>query len=64
MSLLAFLAVGLGFCLIIEGLAYVLFPRQFQAMWEMIRQVSPDKLRTAGVFACAAGVAIVWLVMG
>jgi len=64
MSFWAFIAVGMGFCLILEGMAFALFPRQFQAMWEQLKALPPERLRPIGVAAAAVGVAIVWLVMG
>jgi uncharacterized protein YjeT (DUF2065 family) len=63
MSFWVLLAVGFGFCLIIEGLAYALFPRQFLAMWEMVRTTPPETIRVAGIGALAVGVGIVWIVL-
>ncbi len=56
------LLLGLAFCLIIEGVAYALFPRQFLAMWEAMREIDPDMIRMLGIAAFAAGVAIFWAV--
>lgn len=63
MSFLMALVLGFGFCLIIEGMAYALFPRQFLAMWEAVRAVPPDTIRVLGLVSLAAGVAIVWAIM-
>lgn len=64
MSFVAFLAVGLGFCLIIEGLAYALFPRQLRTLWEIVGSQPPETIRISGIVALAIGVGIVWAVMG
>ena len=61
LSLWQLLILGLGFCLVIEGLAYALFPRQFLALWDVVRQTPPETIRIAGVVALALGVGIVWL---
>ena len=64
MSFWAFIIVGLGFCLILEGGAFALFPRQVQAMWDYMKDVPPDRLRPVGLGAAAVGVLIVWLTIG
>jgi len=58
------LLVALGLVLALEGTLYALAPG---AMKNAIRQMLdlPDQtLRTAGLVALAAGVALVWLVRG
>lgn len=47
--------------LVIEGVAYALFPGAMQRMVAAILVMPPDSLRRFGVLAAAAGVAGVWL---
>lgn len=47
--------------LVIEGVAYALFPGAMQRMVLAVLAMSPDALRRFGVAAAAVGVAGVWL---
>jgi len=52
-------AIGLVF--VIEGLLYAILPGRLKGMMAMMQQVPEETLRTGGLFAVAAGVAIVWI---
>lgn len=50
-----------GLALVIEGVAYALFPGAMQRMVMAILTMPPNTLRRCGVVAAALGVAGVWL---
>jgi uncharacterized protein YjeT (DUF2065 family) len=52
---------ALGLVLVIEGLLYAFVPGHLKRMMAMMQTVPEDALRTGGVVAMAAGVALVWL---
>lgn len=56
------LLIALGLVFVIEGLIWALFPGYAVRMLEAARELGESNLRTAGLFAIALGVAIVWLV--
>ena len=49
---------GIAFFLIIEGLVYALAPSVLRRMAEMLPQIPENQLRTSGLVAVAAGVAM------
>ena len=58
------LLVALGLVLVLEGVAYAAFPGGMKRMLvEMLAQPEA-RLRTAGLVAAFAGLALVWLVRG
>ena len=58
------LFTGLALVLVIEGSLYALFPNFMRELSLKVREISPTTLRTAGLVAAVAGVALVWLVRG
>ena len=56
--------VGLGFFLLIEGLAYALAPRLLKDLARRLPDMSDDSLRWSGLAAMAIGLAVVWIVRG
>jgi uncharacterized protein YjeT (DUF2065 family) len=52
---------ALGLVLVIEGLLYAFVPGHLKRMMAMMQTMPEDALRTGGVVAMAAGVALVWL---
>jgi uncharacterized protein YjeT (DUF2065 family) len=55
---------ALALVLVIEGLLYALFPAGLKRMMARATNVPDDALRVAGLLACAAGVAAIWLIRG
>ena len=51
---------AIGLVLVIEGLAYALWPGGMQRMMAMMREMPEETLRNSGLFGLAIGVAIVW----
>ncbi len=62
MQVLAHLVTALGLVLVVEGVAYALFPAQMKRMMETVQALPASSLRNAGLGAAVLGVAIVWLV--
>jgi uncharacterized protein YjeT (DUF2065 family) len=58
------LAVGLGLVLVVEGLVYGGFPGLAKRLASEVLDTPETVLRTAGLVALAAGVAVVWLARG
>jgi hypothetical protein len=54
------LLIALGLVLVIEGLAYALFPALLKRLIAAILAADGESLRLMGVGSIAAGVAIVW----
>jgi uncharacterized protein YjeT (DUF2065 family) len=52
---------ALGLVLVIEGLLYAFVPGHLKRMMAMMQTIPEDALRTGGLVAMAAGVALVWL---
>ena len=52
--------LALGLVLIVEGLVYALAPSLLDEMLAMLRALSLDQRRLAGLAALALGVALVW----
>ncbi len=55
------LVTALGLVLVIEGIGYALAPGRFKAMMALAAQIPEERLRSGGIIAVAAGVAVVWL---
>ena len=51
---------ALGLVLVIEGVAYALFPEGMQRAMAALQEAPPNMLRTAGLVAATAGVVLVW----
>lgn len=58
------LLVAFGLVLVIEGLLWALAPSFGRRMLEAASLMPESSLRTAGSFAVAGGVFIVWLMRG
>ena len=59
--MLSEIAVAFALVLVIEGVLYALFPDAMQRMLEQVMTLSPQSLRSAGLFSAVLGVALVWL---
>ena len=59
--MLSELAVAVALVFVIEGVLYALFPEAMQRMMQQVITLSPQSLRTAGVFSAILGVVLVWL---
>jgi len=55
------LVTSIGLILVIEGLAYALFPGSVKRMMALALQGTDQTLRNGGAMAVAAGVVVVWL---
>jgi uncharacterized protein len=55
---------ALGLVLVIEGLTFAAFPAATRRALVTLLEASDGNLRTAGVVAAIAGVALVWFVRG
>lgn len=53
---------ALGLALVIEGVAYALFPGAMQRMMAQVLTLPPPLLRVFGLVAAISGVLAVWLV--
>ena len=58
---MAYILLGLGMVMIVEGLAYALAPSLIERMLEMLRTLPEESLRLAGMLALVFGLALVWL---
>ena len=58
------LVVALGLALVIEGIFYGGFPAVARRMAAQVSNMPESALRTAGLVAAAAGLALVWLIRG
>jgi uncharacterized protein YjeT (DUF2065 family) len=55
------LIAALGLVLLLEGLAYALFPERMRDLMVQVLQTPPETLRTVGLAAAAIGLIILWL---
>lgn len=55
---------AIGLLLVLEGIAYSLFPGPLKRMMAQVMQTPPEALRIAGLLAVTAGVGLVWIVRG
>jgi len=58
---MAWIALGLGLVLVIEGLVFALAPSRLDEIVEMMAKLTPEQRRGMGVAAVAVGVGLVWL---
>jgi uncharacterized protein YjeT (DUF2065 family) len=58
--LATYLLIGLGVAVVLEGLAYALFPGMMKRFLTQMMETPVEQLRLAGVFLLAVGVALVW----
>ena len=54
------LIIALGLVLVLEGLAYALFPQGMKETMRQIQGLPPEALRLMGLIAVALGAAVVW----
>ena len=58
---MAWIALGLGLVLVIEGLVFALAPSRLDEIVEMMAKLSREQRRAIGLVAVAIGVGLVWL---
>ncbi|MEQ8388540.1 MAG: DUF2065 domain-containing protein [Alphaproteobacteria bacterium] len=58
------LATALALVLVVEGLAYALFPELMRRAMASLLALEPRVVRQAGLAAAVMGVVIVWLIRG
>jgi len=58
---MAWIALGLGLVLVIEGLVFALAPSRLDELVEMMAKLSREQRRRIGLVAVALGVGLVWL---
>ena len=58
---MAWVLLGLGLVLVIEGLVFALAPSRLDDVVELIRQIPPETRRMLGLGAVAMGVFLVWI---
>lgn len=55
---------ALGLAMVIEGIAYALFPEAMRRMLAKVLTEPQGRLRIVGLLGAAAGVGVVWLARG
>lgn len=60
---MSFVLLALGLVLIAEGLVYALAPSLVERLLEMLRALSEEQRRNAGLAALALGLILVWLAL-
>ena len=60
--MIAWLITALGLVLVLEGLVYVIFPRQMKAMLKSIIEYSDNTLVWIGISTALSGLFLIWLV--
>ncbi|OBY26642.1 DUF2065 family protein [Leisingera sp. JC1] len=58
---MGFILLALGLVLIAEGLVYALAPSLVERLLEMLRTLTEEQRRNAGLAALALGLILVWL---
>ncbi|WP_027234725.1 DUF2065 family protein [Leisingera caerulea] len=58
---MGFVLLALGLVLVAEGLVYALAPSLVERLLEMLRMLSEEQRRNAGLAALALGLILVWL---
>ena len=58
---MAWIALGLGLVLVIEGLVFALAPSRLDEIVEIMARLTPEQRRSIGMVAVALGVGLVWL---
>ncbi len=62
--MLAWIALGLGLVLVIEGLVFALAPSRLDEIVEIMAKLTREQRRAIGLVAVAIGVGLVWLARG
>ena len=58
---MGFILLALGLVLIAEGLVYALAPSLVERLLEILRTLTEEQRRNAGLAALALGLVLVWL---
>ncbi len=58
---MAFILLGLGLVLVIEGLVFALAPSRLEELVKLIADTPIETRRTVGLIAVAMGVVLVWI---
>ena len=58
---MAWIALGLGLVLVIEGLVFALAPSRLDEIVALMAKLAPEQRRVIGLVAVALGVGLVWL---
>ena len=58
---MAWILLGLGLVLVIEGLVFALAPSRLDEIVALMAKLGPEQRRTIGLAAVALGVGLVWL---
>ena len=58
---MAWIALGLGLVLVIEGLVFALAPSRLDEIVALMAALSREQRRTIGLVAVAVGVGLIWL---
>ena len=58
---MAWIALGLGLVLVIEGLVFALAPSRLDELVEMMARLTREQRRGIGLAALGAGVLLIWL---
>jgi uncharacterized protein YjeT (DUF2065 family) len=56
------LLLGLGLCLVLEGLVFVVLPRRLDAILDLVARMPQATRRRIGLGMVAVGVGMVWIV--
>jgi uncharacterized protein YjeT (DUF2065 family) len=58
---MAWILLGAGLVLVIEGLVFALAPSRLEDALEALKQIPPETRRMLGLGAVALGVVLVWI---
>ncbi len=58
------LVVALGLALVLEGVAWALFPERMRYVVSLAAAAAPGALRSCGLILALVGVFLVWLIRG
>ncbi len=58
---MAWILLGAGLVLVIEGLVFALAPSRLDEALEALKNIPPEARRTMGLLAVALGVLLIWL---
>lgn len=62
LNLLTYLLIGFGLVLVVEGLAYAVFPGGIKRLMLRAQELPVGALRTGGLLAAIAGLGLLWLI--
>jgi len=58
---MAWLLLGLGLVLLIEGLVWAAAPGAVERLLELLKNIPEDARRQVGLLACVMGLILIWL---